>query len=49
MFIQVDGKFRIPLQAIESVTKNRIGLKGPLATRRKNSYDEKYILEYVFV
>ncbi|CAF3932744.1 unnamed protein product [Rotaria sp. Silwood2] len=27
-----DGKFRIPLKAIESVTKNRIGLKGPLAT-----------------
>jgi isocitrate dehydrogenase (NAD+) len=27
-----DGKFRIPLRAIESVTKNRIGLKGPLAT-----------------
>jgi isocitrate dehydrogenase (NAD+) len=27
-----DGKFRIPIRAIESVTKNRIGLKGPLAT-----------------
>ncbi|CAF0782066.1 unnamed protein product [Adineta ricciae] len=27
-----DGKFRIPARAIESVTKNRIGLKGPLAT-----------------
>ncbi|CAF0904172.1 unnamed protein product [Rotaria sp. Silwood1] len=27
-----DGKFRIPVKAIESVTKNRIGLKGPLAT-----------------
>lgn len=27
-----DGKFRIPSRAIESVTKNRIGLKGPLAT-----------------
>jgi len=27
-----DGKFRIPLRAIESVNKNRIGLKGPLAT-----------------
>ncbi|CAF4183663.1 unnamed protein product [Rotaria magnacalcarata] len=27
-----DGKFRIPIHAIESVTKNRIGLKGPLAT-----------------
>ncbi|CAF0997738.1 unnamed protein product [Adineta steineri] len=27
-----DGKFRIPLRAIESVTKHRIGLKGPLAT-----------------
>jgi len=27
-----DGKFRIPVRAIESVTKNRIGLKGPLAT-----------------
>ncbi|CAM2704984.1 unnamed protein product [Rotaria socialis] len=27
-----DGKFRIPSHAIESVTKNRIGLKGPLAT-----------------
>lgn len=27
-----DGKFRIPLKAIDSVTKNRIGLKGPLAT-----------------
>jgi hypothetical protein len=33
--IQPDGKFRIPTHAIESVTKNRIGLKGPLATRKK--------------
>ena len=32
-FLQADGKFRIPTRAIESVTKNRIGLKGPLATR----------------
>lgn len=27
-----DGKSRIPQKAIDSVTKNRIGLKGPLAT-----------------
>ena len=28
----VDGKFRIPQKAIESVNATRIGLKGPLAT-----------------
>lgn len=28
----VDGKFRIPQKAIESVNSTRIGLKGPLAT-----------------
>ncbi|CAM4742917.1 unnamed protein product [Rotaria magnacalcarata] len=33
-----DGKFRIPIHAIESVTKNRIGLKGPLATRYQTPY-----------
>lgn len=27
-----DGKFGIPPKAIESVMKNKIGLKGPLAT-----------------
>lgn len=27
-----DGKFGIPPKAIESVLKNKIGLKGPLAT-----------------
>ncbi|CAF1474911.1 unnamed protein product [Didymodactylos carnosus] len=27
-----NGKFQIPRKAIESVTRNRIGLKGPLAT-----------------
>ena len=28
----VDGKFRIPQKAIDSVNATRIGLKGPLAT-----------------
>lgn len=27
-----DGRFSIPQKAIDSVTKNKIGLKGPLAT-----------------
>lgn len=27
-----DGRFSIPQKAIDSVTKNQIGLKGPLAT-----------------
>ena len=27
-----DGRFSIPLKAIESVQRNKIGLKGPLAT-----------------
>lgn len=27
-----DGRFSIPFKAIESVQKNKIGLKGPLAT-----------------
>lgn len=35
---QADGKFRIPMRAIESVTKHRIGLKGPLATREKDDF-----------
>ena len=29
---QPDGKFGIPQKAIESVQRNKIGLKGPLAT-----------------
>jgi isocitrate dehydrogenase (NAD+) len=41
IFTQADGKFRIPLRAIESVTKNRIGLKGPLATRNKMLFSKK--------
>ena len=28
----VDGKFRIPQKAIDSVNSTKIGLKGPLAT-----------------
>lgn len=28
----IDGKFRIPQKAIDSVEATRIGLKGPLAT-----------------
>ncbi len=28
----IDGKFRIPQKAIDSVESTRIGLKGPLAT-----------------
>lgn len=28
----IDGKFRIPQKAIDSVNKNLIGLKGPLMT-----------------
>ncbi len=27
-----DGRFSIPQKAIDSILKNRIGLKGPLAT-----------------
>lgn len=29
---QSDGKFGIPQSAIDSIIKNKIGLKGPLAT-----------------
>lgn len=28
----IDGKFRIPQKAIDSVNKNLVGLKGPLMT-----------------
>ena len=47
-----DGKFGIPPKAIESVMKNKIGLKGPLATpigkghRSLNLEIRKYVLFY---